>query len=56
MGLSACFFCVHVKKKLSYPTHLSAPKTVEWLGRYAQFSGIGPICLGRREVLHGDDL
>ena len=44
------------KKKLTYPTHLSAPKTVEWLGRYAQFSGIGPIYPGRRGGLHGDDL
>ena len=47
LGLSACFLCVHVKKEISYPTHLSPPKTVEWLGRYAQFSSNGPICPGR---------
>ena len=32
LGLSACFLCVHLKKTSSYPTHLSAPKTMEWLG------------------------
>jgi hypothetical protein len=32
---------------ISHPTQLSAPKTVEWLGRYAQFRGNGPICPGR---------
>jgi hypothetical protein len=44
------------KKKLSYPTQLSAPKTVEWLGRYAQFRGIGPICPGWGGGVHGADL
>jgi len=35
----------------------SAPKTVEWLGRYAQFRGIDPICPGEGGGgLHGDDL
>jgi len=34
-------------EKISYPTQHSGPKTVEWLGRYAQFRGIGPICPGR---------
>ena len=47
LGLSASYLCRQVKKKLSHPTQLSAPKTVEWLGRYAQFRGIGPICPGR---------
>jgi hypothetical protein len=29
---------------------------VEWLGRYAQVRGIGPICPGRGGGVHGDDL
>jgi len=33
-------------QKKSFPTQLSAPKTVEWLGRYAQFRGIGLFARG----------
>jgi hypothetical protein len=46
VGLSACFLCRQVKKTLSCPTQISAPKTVEWLGRYAQFRDIGPFARG----------
>ena len=28
---------------------------MEWLGRYAQYSGIGPICPGRGGEVHGGD-
>ena len=41
------FSAVKLRKQLSYPTQLSALKTVEWLGRYAQFRGTGPNCPGR---------
>jgi hypothetical protein len=48
---------MHAKIKLSYPTQLTtqltAPKTVEWLGIYAQFKGIGLFARGGG--LHGDD-
>ena len=41
---------MHAKIKLSYPTQLTtqltAPKTVEWLGIYAQFKGIGLFARG----------
>jgi len=32
---------------------LSGPKMMEWLGRYAQIRGIGPICPGRGGVAWG---
>jgi hypothetical protein len=41
-------------QKKSFPTQLSAPKTVEWLGRYAQFRGIGLFARGGGGV-HGVD-
>jgi hypothetical protein len=34
LGLFACFLCRHVKEKFSYPTQLSGPRLVKWMGRY----------------------
>ena len=34
LGLLACFLCRRVEKKSSYPTQLSGPRLVKWMGRY----------------------